>query len=434
MSRKLYPVPNLVPTVLPITQGGTDADTAPQALFNLHGIALIDINQPDGVLGLTAGIADPANLPTLSGGSSNSVNISGLETPMDIYTSRDFIITNFDIDTVYTLTAISGTVTRVDNTITYTASTPAANYGFIINGRSINVSVILSTVLKPIIVSPVISGIIKTTTLYFTSSSFLTSSGSDTHHGSDWQLSTTSDFTSIVNSVIDSAADKQQYTTIELVDNTTYYVRVRYKGTLYGYSQWSDTVTFTKGLSLPHTEVALKYPNEYTVTNYMGYSVAIDATGTRIVAGAYGASLGGLINNGAVFVFVKSENTWIQEATLSVTGVPTNYDLGWAVSIDANGDRIIASADESYINGTGSVRIFKRTGTSWAEEALLTVTGTYNFRQFGCSVDINSTGDRAVIGACSDRGLSDYTGTAYIFSRSGTIWTQEAKIYASDRF
>ena len=49
---------------------------------------------------------------------------------------------------------------------------------------------------------------------------------------------------------------------------------------------------------------------------------------------------------------------------------------------------------------------------------------------FGFSVSLS--GDRALIGAYRDDDGGDRTGSAYVFVRSGTTWSQEAKLTASD--
>jgi hypothetical protein len=137
----------------PIDQGGTNATTAPNALTNLNGIALTAIDQANGVLGLNA---------------SNKVNNDKLQLPSSVYgptvtgpslmtvnETAIFTITNFDIETVYTITAVSGTlVSVVDEVITYQAPLTVIPAGFIINGRTINVALNGATLGQSVITSP----------------------------------------------------------------------------------------------------------------------------------------------------------------------------------------------------------------------------------------------------------------------------------------
>jgi len=67
-------------------------------------------------------------------------------------------------------------------------------------------------------------------------------------------------------------------------------------------------------------------------------------------------------------------------------------------------------------NGTnsGSAYIFKRSGTSWAEEAKLTASDGDDADYFGSSVSIS--GDYAIVGAYWDDDNGTNSGSAYIFN------------------
>ena len=73
----------------------------------------------------------------------------------------------------------------------------------------------------------------------------------------------------------------------------------------------------------------------------------------------------------------------------------------------------------------GSAYVFKRTGTSWAQEAKLLPSDGASDDNFGFSVSIS--GDYAVVGAHFDDDRGFDSGSAYVFKRSGTSWAQEAK-------
>ena len=70
--------------------------------------------------------------------------------------------------------------------------------------------------------------------------------------------------------------------------------------------------------------------------------------------------------------------------------------------------------------------MFARSGTSWTQQAKLTASDGAAGDEFGCSVSINE--EHAIVGAPG----AHYTGSAYIFVRNGTSWTQQAKFTASD--
>ena len=80
----------------------------------------------------------------------------------------------------------------------------------------------------------------------FASSAFAVTGGSDTHAGSDWQASSDASFATIVASSTSDATNKTSWTpTTALAYLTTFYVRVRHRGTVGGASAWSSAVSFT---------------------------------------------------------------------------------------------------------------------------------------------------------------------------------------------
>jgi len=92
-------------------------------------------------------------------------------------------------------------------------------------------------------------------------------------------------------------------------------------------------------------------------------------------------------------------------------------DFDWfGISVSISGDYALVGASKDDDNGSdsGSAYIFKRSGTSWAEEAKLTASDGVSGDEFGYSVSIS--GDYAIVGAFrdDDNGLS--SGSAYIFN------------------
>ena len=84
-----------------------------------------------------------------------------------------------------------------------------------------------------------------------------------------------------------------------------------------------------------------------------------------------------------------------------------NSGFGWSVSI--NGDSLIAGSP-SGDNNNGSAYIFTRTGTNWTQEAKLTASDATPGDFLGLSVSIS--GGSAIAGAFGDDG---YKGSAYVF-------------------
>ncbi|MCH7495283.1 MAG: T9SS type A sorting domain-containing protein, partial [Candidatus Marinimicrobia bacterium] len=116
--------------------------------------------------------------------------------------------------------------------------------------------------------------------------------------------------------------------------------------------------------------------------------------------------------------------SWAQEAKLLPSDGATEEFLG--ISVCICGDYAVVGAKWDDFN-TGSAYVFKRTGTSWTQEAkILSASG----HSFGISVSIS--GDYAVVGSSGEDDNGVASGSAYVFKRNGTSWSQEAKLLASD--
>ncbi|TFB11899.1 hypothetical protein E3V55_02505, partial [Candidatus Marinimicrobia bacterium MT.SAG.3] len=158
-----------------------------------------------------------------------------------------------------------------------------------------------------------------------------------------------------------------------------------------------------------------------------GWSVSI--SGDYAVVGARRDDDNG-ISSGSAYVYKRTGTSWAQEAKLLASDGAADDLFGWSVSI--SGDYAVVGAFGDDDNGTdaGSAYVFKRTGTSWAQEAKLLASDSGVGDQFGNSVSIS--GDYAVVGAWLDDDSGSASGSAYLFTRSGTSWAQKAKLLASD--
>lgn len=107
------------------------------------------------------------------------------------------------------------------------------------------------------------------------------------------------------------------------------------------------------------------------------------------------------------------------------------------MSINSTGEYVAISEPESAPGGTtdaGQVHIFKRTVTTWSRQATLVASDKVSGDLFGYGCSLNNNGDRIVIGSynAASPGAS-FAGKAYIFTRSGTTWTQSAILVISTR-
>jgi len=143
-----------------------------------------------------------------------------------------------------------------------------------------------------------------------------------------------------------------------------------------------------------------------------GYKVALD--GNTLVVGARAHNAQGVNNAGAAYVFVDNGG-WALQAKLEQAVPSIGANLGHCVDVD--GDTLILGANHAGGSATGSAYVFTRNGSTWTEQAeLASPPETGAEHGYSCAVQ----GDTAVVGAPK----GGNTGRAYVYSRSGTTWTQ----------
>jgi hypothetical protein len=195
----------------------------------------------------------------------------------------------------------------------------------------------------------------------------------------------------------------------------------------------TTTVTLTDGnaeiranfILWPQIEKLLA--SDGSASDYFGWSVSI--SGDYAVIGAQCDDDNGS-QSGSAYIFYNNGTSWSQQAKLMANDA-FEYDV-FGTSVSISGDYVIIGAYSDDDNGSssGSAYIFFRDGTSWSQQAkLIAADGAANDR-FGQSVSIS--GDSVVISAILDNGNTEKSGTAYIFTRSGTTWSQQVKLTAAD--
>ncbi len=179
-----------------------------------------------------------------------------------------------------------------------------------------------------------------------------------------------------------------------------------------------------------------------------GKSLAIE--GNTLVVGSPGdsrevtgvnppASNNNSLHSGAAYVFTRLGNTWTQQADIKPSNTKIGARFGQSVAIDNN--TIIVGADAESGDGSspideslpraGAAYIYTRTGNTWIEEAYLKASNADEEDRFGWCVDVS--GDSVVVGAFGEdsnassqsNNLDSNSGAAYVFIRSGTAWSQQ---------
>ncbi|WP_437984572.1 FG-GAP repeat protein [Sorangium sp. So ce117] len=176
------------------------------------------------------------------------------------------------------------------------------------------------------------------------------------------------------------------------------------------------------------TEQQELIPDDAAQSDGFGRSVSI--SGDSIVVGSPQDDAPSS-NQGSAYVFVRSGSSWTQQAKLVSFGTGSGTYFGESVAI--NGDTVLVGAYNYWnpLNTSGAAYVFVRSGSSWTGQQVLAPTGAAAWDSFGISVAIQ--GDRAVIGATGgDAASVSNTGAAYVFERSGSTWTQQQELFASD--
>lgn len=165
--------------------------------------------------------------------------------------------------------------------------------------------------------------------------------------------------------------------------------------------------------------------------DFVGYSVDIDAD--TIVLGSYGNNGGGQ-DSGAAYVFVRNGATWSQQARLLAADAAPSDGAGYSVSV--SGDTIVVGAplEDATEGDSGAAYVFTRTGTTWTQQAKLVAPNGSTFDNFGASVAID--GDAVVVGAPganvdTPTGTAFDVGRAFVFRRTGVTWALETELSSS---
>jgi FG-GAP repeat len=164
-----------------------------------------------------------------------------------------------------------------------------------------------------------------------------------------------------------------------------------------------------------------------------GMAVALSADGNTALAGGWGAE--------AAWVFTRNgSGAWTQEGKLVGDGAVGRAHRGMSVALSADGNTAIVGgwSDNSK---TGAAWVFSRSRGVWTQQGKKLVgSGAVGSSNQGWSVALSADGNTAIVGGPSDNmwdpsvpfGLGA-AGAAWVFSRSGSGWTQEGEKLVSTR-
>ncbi|MFC1766677.1 beta strand repeat-containing protein, partial [Planctomycetota bacterium] len=174
------------------------------------------------------------------------------------------------------------------------------------------------------------------------------------------------------------------------------------------------------------TEEKILIPLDGNTGKHFGYSVSVD--GDTAVVGAFTDNHAGP-SSGAVYVYIRSGSTWIEQKKLKAFDAAQGDYFGRSVSVE--GDTVVVGADADDDAGaeSGSAYVFDRSDSNWTQHKLTAFDGGGG-DSFGYSVSVDS--DTVLVGAPKDNDAGNNSGSAYVFTRSGGAWTYHEKLTSFD--
>jgi len=123
------------------------------------------------------------------------------------------------------------------------------------------------------------------------------------------------------------------------------------------------------------------------------------------------------ISSGQAYVFVRIGTEWMMQATLVPSDSTAEQYCGESVAIDSDSILVGCVGDDTVARDAGAAYVFTRSGTAWSQQAKLLVSGVPENQWVGLHVAIS--GDSALLGAFAPNAA----GAGYLFLRAGSLWS-----------
>jgi len=200
-----------------------------------------------------------------------------------------------------------------------------------------------------------------------------------------------------------------------------------------------------------------------------GGAIALSATGDTLAIGAASedsnaTGVGGNQSDdsasasGAVYVFARTGGVWTQQAYIKASNTEPADGFGERLALSADGNTLAVSAPTEDSNATGvggddsnnsasdsgAVYIYTRNGTNWTDQAYVKASNTAAGDRFGFDLSLSADGNTLAVGAPTEdsdaagingdesNDSAPDSGAVYLFARSGTNWSQQAYVKASN--
>lgn len=154
-----------------------------------------------------------------------------------------------------------------------------------------------------------------------------------------------------------------------------------------------------------------------------GFSVSLSSDGKRLAVGAPNQNTANGIGSGEVKVFEESNGTWTAVGA-GIAGGMGSAQAGYAVAISGDGKRVVVGAPYHDFSVTkGQVRVFGENGGVWTQVGV-DIYGENNGDQLGWAVSISANGKRIIAGSIDNSANGTDAGHARVYEENGSTWTQ----------
>lgn len=194
-----------------------------------------------------------------------------------------------------------------------------------------------------------------------------------------------------------------------------------------------------------------KASNAESFDNF-GTAIALSADGSTLAVGApIESSRGtdpadnGAVGSGAVYVFKRDGTRWSQQAYLKAAPVHDFDWFGFSLALSADGSTLAVGAIFDANSGTGvngpidelaprsgAVYVFANSGTTWSQQAYVKPSNTNAGDEFCTALALSADGNTLAVGAPRKSDPFSQQGAAYVFTRTGTTWVEQAYLKASN--
>lgn len=220
-------------------------------------------------------------------------------------------------------------------------------------------------------------------------------------------------------------------------------------GAVYVYTRAGTTWSHQAFIKASNTESA----------NHFGFRLTLSADGNTLAVsapaecstatgiGGNQASTSAGVDSGAVYVFTRAGVTWAQQAYVKASNTGAGDEFGSCVALSADASTLVVGAPledsgavgvggnqlDNFAPDRGAAYVFTRTGTTWTQQAYVKSPDVIHYRHFGMSCGLSANGTTLAVGAPSGFATVGvpYPGAAYLYTRAGTTWSLQAPVLAS---